>query len=159
MTCLEAQSMITAFIEEKLDGGELEEFIYHMRHCSDCKEELEVYYTLMVGMKQLDENEKLSNNFAEELETKLEHYESLIKGRKRVVLETKVGVTVVITLLLVVVFFQLTALLVNFRKPLEGETTSKYYYIKVRPNLFYPDDFKLRNPYSGIDTTQGDTKS
>ena len=88
MTCLEAQSMITTFIEDQLDEEQLIEFIHHMRNCPDCMEELEVYYTLMVGMKQLDNNEKLSNNFAKELEEKLAYDESRIKGRKRVVLET-----------------------------------------------------------------------
>lgn len=158
MTCLEAQSMITAFIEEKLEEEELERFISHMRSCPDCKEELEVYYTLMIGMKQLDENQQLSNNFAEELESKLQHDENVIRGRKRVILEKRLGVTGFITILLMIVFFQLAILLGNFHTTIETETTSKYYYMKVRPHLFYPDDFRLRNPYSSITTRQGEAE-
>lgn len=149
MTCLEAQSMITTFIEDQLDEEQLIEFIHHMRNCPDCMEELEVYYTLMVGMKQLDNNEKLSNNFAKELEEKLAYDESRIKGRKRVVLETKLGVTTFITIVLVFVLFQLGTMIHSLSRPSSGAEAGKYYYMKVKPHLFYPDDFKLRNPYSG----------
>lgn len=150
MTCLEAQSMITTFIEGKLDDEQLEEFIHHMRICSDCKEELEVYYTLMVGMKQLDNNEKLSNNFAQELEEQLSYHENRIKGQKRFELEAKFGIAFLITILLIVVLLELGAMILNFRSRPSKEDTAKYYYMNVKPHLFYPDDYSLRNPYGGI---------
>ena len=150
MTCLEAQSMITAFIEDNLDDKELIELIQHMRQCPDCKEELEVYYTLMVGMKQLDNNEKLSNNFAEELERKLSYHENRIRGHNRRVMKTKATVSIVITTVLVFVLFQLGTMIHNLNKPNTSGESGKYYYMNVKPHLFYPDDFKLRNPYGGI---------
>lgn len=149
MTCLEAQSMITTFIEGKLDDEQLEEFIHHMRNCPDCKEELEVYYTLMVGMKQLDNNEKLSNNFAKELEEQLSYHENRIKGKKRFELEKKFGAAFFITVLLVVVLVQLGVMIFAFRNRSSREDTAKYYYMNVKPHLFYPDDYALRNPYGG----------
>lgn len=152
MTCLEAQSMITAFIDDNLDEEQLTEFIYHMRQCPDCKEELEVYYTLMVGMKQLDNNEKLSNNFSEELEKKLSYHENRIRDRKRMMIETKFGVATVVTVLLVVVLFQLGYMLLHLKGNVtQKESTVKYYYMKVKPYLYYPDDYTLRNPYSGTE--------
>lgn len=150
MTCLEAQSIITTFIEGKLEGDKLTEFIHHMRHCPDCKEELEVYYTLMVGMKQLDNNEKLSNNFAKELEDRLAYHENRIKGKKRLELETKIGLTFLITMVLTVVLFELGALVLTFQKKSYKDETINYYYVNVKPHLFYPDEYELRNPYSGI---------
>ena len=57
MNCLEAQSKIMAFIENKLPDDELREFIKHVRSCKNCYEELDIYYTLIVGMKQLDESD------------------------------------------------------------------------------------------------------
>lgn len=68
MTCFEAQCLITAFINEKLDQDKLKEFLGHINHCADCKEDLEVYFTLLNGMKQLDENEIIDNNFHIDLE-------------------------------------------------------------------------------------------
>ena len=59
MNCLEAQSKIMAFIENKLPDDELREFIKHVRSCKNCYEELDIYYTLIVGMKQLDESDNI----------------------------------------------------------------------------------------------------
>ena len=41
MNCLEAQSKIMAFIENKLPDDELREFIKHVRSCKNCYEELD----------------------------------------------------------------------------------------------------------------------
>ena len=55
MECQEAQAMIVPFIEGRLDDEQTERFIEHVEQCSDCYDELEVYYIVMVGVKQLDE--------------------------------------------------------------------------------------------------------
>ena len=62
MTCLEAQSNIMAFIEKKLPDDVIPDFVKHMRYCKNCREELEIYYTLIVGMHQVDNNQELSQN-------------------------------------------------------------------------------------------------
>ena len=72
MTCNKAQSMITPFINNKLNLKELEDFIDHVSSCPVCKEELEVYYALLTAMKQLDEDKNLSSDFGLELDQKLE---------------------------------------------------------------------------------------
>lgn len=82
MTCLEAQSNITAFINDQLDMATLEEFIEHVNHCSDCREELEVYYTLLTAMKLLDEDKELSNQFSQELDWKLKMSAERIRKKK-----------------------------------------------------------------------------
>ena len=43
MNCLEAQSKIMAFIENKLPDDELREFIKDVRSCKNCYEELDIY--------------------------------------------------------------------------------------------------------------------
>ena len=77
MTCLEAQSKIMAFIEGKLPDDELREFIKHVKNCENCSEELEIYYTLIVGMKELDNEENLSTDFKKELDNKLNELSGL----------------------------------------------------------------------------------
>ena len=55
MNCQNAQSMVLNFINNKLDKEEKRSFIEHVRDCKDCWEELEIYYVMLVGLKQLDE--------------------------------------------------------------------------------------------------------
>jgi len=78
MTCLRAQSLITPFIDDKLNIKELEEFIDHINSCDVCREELEVYFALLTAMKQLDEDKNLSDNFSRELALKLERLQEKI---------------------------------------------------------------------------------
>ena len=59
MTCLDTQRMIIRFINDDLSLEELELFLDHVNSCSECREELEVYYALITAMKQLDEDEIL----------------------------------------------------------------------------------------------------
>jgi hypothetical protein len=68
---MEAQSHITAFINDQLDMATLKEFLSHVNQCAECREELEVYYALLTAMKLLDEDKELSDNFNHELSHKL----------------------------------------------------------------------------------------
>ncbi|NLL00059.1 MAG: zf-HC2 domain-containing protein [Clostridiales bacterium] len=78
MTCMKAQGLITAFINDELNIGELEEFVSHMQACEECREELEVYYALLTAMKQLDEDRNLSDDFNQELKEKLDRAQERI---------------------------------------------------------------------------------
>ena len=71
MTCLEAQSNIMAFIEKKLPDDVIPDFVKHMRYCKNCREELEIYFTVDVGIRQLDQ-ETGTYNIKGALETALE---------------------------------------------------------------------------------------
>lgn len=78
MTCIKAQSMITQFINNKLNVKELEEFLEHVEACPNCMEELEIYYTLLTAMRQLDEDKNLSVNYKDELSNKLKRAQDKI---------------------------------------------------------------------------------
>lgn len=84
MNCLEAQSKIVAFIENKLNDDETVDFVKHIRGCDNCQEELEIYYTLLVGMKELDEDRELSSDFKKEMEDKLNLDYRHVKNRRRI---------------------------------------------------------------------------
>lgn len=83
MTCLEAQSNIMAFIDKKLPDDRVSDFVKHMRYCPNCSEELEIYYTLIVGIRQVDNQEELSPNFKVELDNELSRLEHKVKQAKR----------------------------------------------------------------------------
>lgn len=88
MTCLEAQSNIMAFVDKKLDDESTKDFVRHMKHCSNCSEELEIYYTLIVGMRQLDNNEELSHDFKKDLNDELNRIENKARNAKRFKIST-----------------------------------------------------------------------
>ena len=54
LTCREAEKMVMPYIDEELREDELDEFLEHIWSCDSCKEELEIYYTVSVGLRQLE---------------------------------------------------------------------------------------------------------
>lgn len=54
MTCNEARRLITAYVKKELPDWELEQFLYHVEHCSDCMDELDTYYTVYQALDLLD---------------------------------------------------------------------------------------------------------
>ena len=54
MRCSEAERKVLPYIRDELDGDELAAFLRHVDSCAACREELEVYYMVDVGLKQLD---------------------------------------------------------------------------------------------------------
>jgi len=72
MDCKKALELITPFVNGKLNTNDTEEFLKHIDECDTCREELEVSYSLMTAMRQLDAGEELSDNYVEELDQKIE---------------------------------------------------------------------------------------
>ena len=56
--CMEIQARIPDYIEGNLSPDELEEFITHIESCDECKEELNIYYTIYLGLLQLDHEDR-----------------------------------------------------------------------------------------------------
>jgi len=72
MDCKRAMELMTQFINDRLDAEDIQAFLDHIDSCPECREELEVNYSLMTAMKQLDEDTDLSDNYIEELNQKIE---------------------------------------------------------------------------------------
>ncbi len=70
MTCREAESLVIPFIHDELDDDTAEAFLEHIDGCADCREELEIYYTVEAGIRQLD-NDIGSSNIKGEMEEDL----------------------------------------------------------------------------------------
>jgi hypothetical protein len=56
LTCREAEKMVMPYIEDRLSDEEMEEFLRHIHSCKECREELEIYYTVLHGLRQLDDD-------------------------------------------------------------------------------------------------------
>lgn len=92
MNCIEVQRLMMPFIDNKLSMEQLEEFMQHIKSCPDCMEELEVHYILLTGMRRLDADKELADNFHEDFlemmnenEEKIVHYK-FNHIRKRIIL-------------------------------------------------------------------------
>ena len=70
MTCREAERLVMPYINGSITDEELKAFVEHIDHCPDCREELEIYFTVDVGIRQLDEGTG-SYNIKGALETAL----------------------------------------------------------------------------------------
>jgi len=57
MTCMEAEKMVIPYINDELSPTDMENFLDHIEHCENCREELEIHYLVDEGLKKLDEAE------------------------------------------------------------------------------------------------------
>ena len=57
MTCKEAERLVIPYIHHQLDDDTMSEFLEHIEVCPNCKEELEIYYTVEAGIRQLDKGD------------------------------------------------------------------------------------------------------
>lgn len=101
MNCIDVQRLIMPFINDELSNSQLEELIHHIRNCPNCMEELEVYYVLLSGMRQLDNDKELSNDFHQDFmdliklsEERIIH-QKFLHIRKRIVLIILISVVAV----------------------------------------------------------------
>lgn len=129
MNCIQTQGMITRFINDELNIKELEQFLDHVFICSDCMEEVEIYYTLLTAMKQLDEDKNLSGDFKNELRHKLEDAQERVFHAKYTYYRKKA----ILVLVMAVIAF-----MINFSYTSEIADTDK----KVTDS-----DFHIRQPY------------
>ena len=106
MDCNRIQSMIVPFINDELNIKELELFLDHLAGCENCMEEVEIYYTLLTAMRQLDEDKSLSGDYRHELEHKLEEAQERIVHAKYTYYRKKAILIIIIALI---------AFLCNFR--------------------------------------------
>jgi len=100
MDCKRVMELMTRFINERLDNDDVHGFLEHIDSCPECREELEVNYSLMTAMKQLDEDVDLSDDYIGELNQKIETcYLDELK-RKRACIRRRIVLGVVIVLLI-----------------------------------------------------------
>jgi hypothetical protein len=144
MNCIETQRLIVPFINDELNMEQLEEFIHHVHSCPNCMEELEVYYVLLAGMKQLDEDKELSTNFNQDLKDLLSLSEDRIIHNKFLHIRKRIVLIILITLVAIVSSFRIGEFVVE--DVLNGDKKSDF----MLDNVFFVD-----NPVQFDNTTGG----
>lgn len=54
MDCKEVQNLFIPFIDDTLEVKYLDAFLQHLAGCQDCREEYDIYYTLIMGTRYLE---------------------------------------------------------------------------------------------------------
>lgn len=141
MTCMEAQQMITLFINDTITLEQAEAFIDHVNHCASCREDLEVYYALLTAMKQLDEDKELSDNYAQDLKYKIQRIEEKIHHVKTLKIKRR------FLLFFVIATFALFSS-VQIGEQLAQET----------PPVYVPSEHNFILGYSGLPDVKNETR-
>ena len=128
MTCLEAQSNIMAFIDKKLNDDQVTEFVRHVKHCPNCFEELEIHYTLIVGMRELDNNKELSLNFKKDLEDELNRWDNKVRHAKRFKISTFSVVFVAAVIFLFFMYGRILNKVYNIEQRMLKERQGQFYF-------------------------------
>lgn len=108
MDCELFQKKIRDFIFDKIVYSEdLEEFLHHAENCKDCREELELYYTIHRGLGDIEppvETEKpMTAN--DELEYIFEYYNEYFEKEKTMNRIGKIFVVILTAVLVGLAFY------------------------------------------------------
>ena len=105
MTCKEAESLVMPYIKNELTDEELFEFLEHIEHCPECREELEIYFTVDVGIRQLD-SETGNYNIKGALETAIEQSRERLEAARLVKIVRYAVSTLSVMALIITVLLQ-----------------------------------------------------
>lgn len=143
MTCLEVQSKLIAYIDNTLEKDEKIDFLRHIQCCEECKEELNIYYTMIEGMRQLDGNMSLSKDFSEELNNRISREMKHDRKRRELFNSSLVIVIVGILGFLVFGYGNFLNLVHEEEQAKIKENQGEYYFSDTFHDvLFSPDEEK-----------------
>ncbi len=81
MDCSTAQKKMMMFIREELKDDELEAFVKHIDSCQECSEELQISYSLFLGLRMLEQEQTDSFNIQHALDVFLQKQRDRIRKR------------------------------------------------------------------------------
>ena len=98
MDCKETQRCIHLFLKDELEGtAQEEEFVEHVRSCSECMEELTIEYLLSEGINRLENADEI--DVQKELEEMLNRAMLHVRRRKQL----KAGLFLLASMLLCII--------------------------------------------------------
>lgn len=103
MDCITFNKEIDAFLNDRLDDEELNEFLNHLKSCSGCCEELEINYIVHEAMIRLGKNDS-GFNLASAYRHELKNSQEYMEMRKRLMLVSFVFRTLTFWVLLGTLF-------------------------------------------------------
>ena len=68
MNCKKAKSMLLPFLRDELSPDEVEDLSRHLKECPRCREDLEIYYIVQVGIDGLSRGSFSTYDLKEQFE-------------------------------------------------------------------------------------------
>lgn len=102
MECFELDTKIISYVNNQLNDEELSEVLNHIKGCSKCREEVELFYTLSEGIRQMESDEITIYDFPESFEQKRLQDMKDVNGRKKA---RQVADHLIMILVLMTIFF------------------------------------------------------
>ena len=68
MDCKTANRMMVPFLEGALSLEETDHFLKHIKECSGCREDLEIYYTVRTAIDGMDQDRFKTYNLKQQFE-------------------------------------------------------------------------------------------
>lgn len=81
MECKEMQKKIPRYLNDELNSRETLQFINHVEHCMECKEELSIQYLVLEGTARLEDGSSFDLN--KELKAKLENSRAGVRRKRK----------------------------------------------------------------------------
>ncbi len=94
------------YIHHEIEEEKMEEFLEHVEQCEDCREELEIYYTVEAGIRQLDEDTD-DYNIKGDMENDQQASRQLIYTRRLLSIARYASDTLIVLCVFVMLLFQL----------------------------------------------------
>ncbi len=101
MKCVEAQRLMHPYLENKVPDDKLDEFLTHIRHCSSCREDLEINLAVYSALETEDDDD-VDYDFERATEYKLEESERQLDNRTNASAMHRIVVLFAETLLLII---------------------------------------------------------
>ncbi|MCR5609824.1 MAG: hypothetical protein K6G26_12255 [Lachnospiraceae bacterium] len=100
MNCFEAQNLSMQYVNGDIEEEKIKPFLKHVASCKDCKEELEICYIIVNGMKELEQDKTKINNFHEAFENM---FNGAIKKLDKKHNERKIKIIIMVILIIILV--------------------------------------------------------
>lgn len=83
MECFEVDTKLISYLDYSLDDDELQAFLNHIETCQSCREEVELFFILMEGLNQMNEEEiKIADFHAAFQEKRKQQLENVVQKKK-----------------------------------------------------------------------------
>lgn len=108
MRCKEFIRLIPDWLDDALVGKQAYKFLYHMDHCSECREELHIQFLVKEGTARLESGAGF--NLDKELAAKVEDYRRFLRRRdilNRIVYVMEAISVAAIIFILILVFMKM----------------------------------------------------
>lgn len=103
--CKKNLKRVMPYIQGELDNQETEEFLEHIKQCESCKDELDLYFAIEIGLKDTQQRGELS--IADALRERIEASYRRLRAVKTAKIMYYALNTLVITGLIVMLLLQL----------------------------------------------------